>query len=339
MMKSSIVEKVATPFKLGRAVLEGSGIEGAFDSHGVDVPFVFRHNDRFYMTYIGFDGIGYQTALAVSDNLLDWEHLDVILKREETTHWDHVGAAGTWILKQTDGLYDLPTLRKYNNRYWMMYHSYPSTGYEAGAAEIGLAWCEDEQLLEWHKLERPIFSWKDGAEWERGGLYKSSLVEHEGKFYMFYNAKDVTSGKWSEQTGVAISEDLLHWERVPYNPVIPVSVGRWDGKFVSDPAIYKDGELWLIFYFGYNGIHAQEGLAVSRDLITWEKHDEPIIPYGPQGSLDATHAHKASVVYHIGILYHFYCAVRPSQEGDTTSHLSNEYRTITVATSATVCAS
>ena len=30
---------------------------------------------------------------------------------------------------------------------------------------------EDEQLVKWNRLPDPVCSWKEGAEWERGGLY------------------------------------------------------------------------------------------------------------------------------------------------------------------------
>ena len=67
------IEHLITPYKYGRPVLTGSGVEGTFDSRAVDCPTVFRHNGKYYMMYIGFDGTGYQTALATSDNLTDWK--------------------------------------------------------------------------------------------------------------------------------------------------------------------------------------------------------------------------------------------------------------------------
>ena len=173
------IERYFTPYKYGKPVLTGSGIDGAFDSHAVDCPFVFSHNNKFYMMFVGFDGKGYQTGLAVSSDLIHWEKLGVILKREEHNGWDKTGAAGTWILKSTNNLYDLPTIKKVDGKYWMVYHSYPEEGYEEGSAQIGLAWTTDENLLEWHRLPEPIYSWKDGDEWEKGGLYKACLIEHE----------------------------------------------------------------------------------------------------------------------------------------------------------------
>lgn len=71
-----------TPYKYGRLVLSGSNVAGEFDSKMVDCPFVFHHDGRFYQTYIGYDGTGYQTGLAVSDDLTTWKKLGCIFKRD-----------------------------------------------------------------------------------------------------------------------------------------------------------------------------------------------------------------------------------------------------------------
>lgn len=335
-MKNSApeIQKYLTPYKYPEPVLVGSGVEGAYDACAVDVPFVFRHNDKFYMMHVGHDGKGYQTALAVSDDLLHWTHKGVILERlpEDSDRWDKVGAAGTWIIKESDNFEDVPTLKKIDGKYWMVYHSYPQTGYEAGPAEIGLAWCEDEELMEWHRLDKPVYSYKDGDDWEKGGLYKACIVEFDGTYYMFYNAKD-TQKRWIEQTGMAKSKDLLHWERCKENPVVPITPDAWCSRFLSDPYILKDGDTYLNFFFGYDGKvykHAQDGLALSKDLVHWNKVEEPIIPSGAEGEIDEGHAHKASIVNYNGTLYHFYCATRPWKEGDATK-IFNEFRTIAVA--------
>ena len=152
---------------------------------------------------------------------------------------------------------------------------------------------------------------------------------------MFYNAKDKEE-RWTEQTGVATSKDLLHWERYEGNPVMKVNRESWDERFVSDPYIVKDGDIWVNFYFGYGKIyedghsHAQEGLALSADLLHWEKVREPILSFGPEGTYYSGHVHKASIVKKDDTLYHFYCATCPWKEGDPTSAYG-EYRTICIA--------
>jgi len=321
-----------TPYKYGKPVLVGSGVQGAFDYHAVDCPFVFQHQDRFYMMYVGFDGVGYQTALATSDDLLNWEHLSTILRRDDRARWDSRNVAGTWILREND-MHAAPVLKKWNGKYWLAYHSYPGDGYEEGSAKIGLAWTEDESLLTWNRFEEPILIPEDGADWEHGGLYKECLVEHEGTFYLFYNAKNQNHSRWIEQTGLAISTDLNHWKRHEQNPVIRVTPDAWDSGFVSDPCVLRNGNQWAMFFFGYDYKKAQEGIALSDDLLQWEKYPKPIVTVGEEGELDAIFAHKPSVVSHNGILYHYYTASRRPEDGDRTCNIFPEFRTIAVATS------
>ncbi len=329
--EDSMVAPYLTPYKYGKPVLSGSGVKGAFDEQAVDIPFVFYHNAQFYMLYTGYDGKGYQSALAVSDDLLHWKHKGVILARGSEERWDKVGAAATWIIKESNEFKALPTLKKVDGKYWLVYHSYPEIGYEAGPAEIGLAWCEDEDLLTWHRLEQPVFSWKDGEEWEAGGLYKACIFKEKDTWYLFYNAKNKEE-RWIEQTGMATSKDLFHWERCKQNPVLRVGNDTWDGRFLSDPYIVKHDNQWVNFYFGYDYGHAQEGLAFSKDLVNWEKVNDPIITSGAIGEIDERHAHKASIVYYQDTLYHFYCSVRPYRFGDSTKAY-DEFRCITVAAS------
>jgi len=328
------LEKYLTQYKFGKPVLTGSGIEGTFDAMAVDCPFVFWHKNRFYMMYVGFDGIGYQTGLAASDDLIKWEKLGVILKRDDNAGWDRIGAAGTWILKATNNIYDMPLLKKINGKYWMAYHSYPETGYEQGAAKLGLAWTDDENSLKWHRLPEPIYTWEDGDDWEKGGLYKACIIEHENIYYMFYNAKNNDKRSWLEQIGVAKSVDMLKWERYGNNPILKVSEkGGWDSRFCADPYIVKDKDKWIMFYYGYGHKNAQDGLAVSGDLLNWDKLPEPILRSGAIGEIDAIHAHKPSVLYCDDKLYHSYCAVRKYKEGDIAQNLWNEFRCITFAVS------
>jgi predicted GH43/DUF377 family glycosyl hydrolase len=330
------IEKYLTPYKLDRPVITGINENVRFDKLGVDVPFVFFHNEKFYMMYVGFDGKGYQTGLAVSDDLIHWERIGIILGRDANVGWDKTGAAGTWIIKENDEIEQLPKLKKIDGRYWLVYHAYPGEGYEVGAGRIGLAWCENENLLEWHRLEKPILVPEEGEEWEKGGLYKACIIEQEGLFYMFYNAKNITEGSWIEQIGIAFSKDLIRWKRYKNNPIIKVEERKWDCKFCSDPYVVKDREKWVMFYYGFDGKHAQNGIAFSEDLLNWVKYPEPVLRYGEDGEIDEIHAHKPAVVYYNGILYHFYCAVRNYREGDPTKNISNEFRCISVATSVPI---
>ena len=190
-----------TPYKYNKLVLEGSKVPGSFDEKAVDCPFVFRHDNRFYLSYVGFDGTGYQTGLASSDDLVSWEREGIMLARDLADPVTRYNVAAASILRENE-LYSPGRLIKVGGRYVCAWHAYPSAGYEQGAAVIGLAYSTD--LKTWHR-EAPILHAQDGAEWERGGLYKPYLVKHGHTFYLFYNAKTAEK-RWHEQTGVATSQ-------------------------------------------------------------------------------------------------------------------------------------
>ena len=317
-----------TPHKYGKLVLEASKDPAAFDSRAVDCPFVFHHDGRFYMAYIGYDGTGYQTGLASSNNLTHWEKLGCILRRDPNSPVIRYNVAMNWIVRENT-LRSVGKLKKVRGRFLGVYHAYPKPGYEEGPAVIGLCWSDD--LLHW-ELGDICLRPEDGADWERGGLYKPCLLEHQCVFYLFYNAKTpnlprAQGGGWREQTGVATSTDLKRWKRYEGNPIIPNGpAGSPDERFASDPCVLLDGRNWVMFYYGLDARgKARDLLAVGEDPFHPKKVDRILIDVGPPGTVDSTYAHKPSVVYSDDALYHFYCAV--------SGRHPNEVRGISVASS------
>jgi predicted GH43/DUF377 family glycosyl hydrolase len=253
-------EPYRTPYKYGKLVLEASAEANVFDSRSVDCPFVFRHDGRFYMTYVGWDGTGYQTGLASSSNLTSWRKEGCILRRDPSSPVTRYNIAMNWIMRGTE-IRSAGDLKKVRGRFLGVYHAYPNAGYEQGAAVIGLCWSRD--LMHW-EIDPPFLHPEDGADWERGGLYKPCLVEQRGTFYLFYNAKTQGRG-WREQAGVATSTDLKNWRRYEGNPIISSGgPGSWDERFASDPCVFQDGKRWVFFYYSL------DAKGKARDLLAPE---------------------------------------------------------------------
>lgn len=305
--RSAEPHSLLSPYKLDRLVLGPSHEENAYDSKSVDCPFVFRNGNLWYMTFVAFDGIGYQTGLASSEDLLRWKKVGCILRRDASNPVLKYNVAMNWILREND-LASQGRIQRVQGSYVGAYHAYPSQGYESGAAVIGLAHSKDG--LVWTPGEI-ILRPEDGAAWERGGLYKPCLLRDGDMFYLFYNAKDHTTGPWHEQTGVAMSRDLKTWVRYDGNPILRNGpAGSYDAHFASDPCVLKNGREWAFFYFGLDdkGV-ARDLVASGPDLFHATKQEAPVVDVGAPESVDGIYAHKPSVVMHNGDLYHFYCAV------------------------------
>jgi predicted GH43/DUF377 family glycosyl hydrolase len=336
-----------TPYKYPELVLKATGNKLDFDGLSVDDPIVFRANGRFYMLYIGYDGTGYQTGLASSSDLLHWKREALVGPRDSTSKYTKYNLAISSILRDKN-LHGTGEAIKVNGLYLAAWNAYPSAGYEEGAAVIGLATSSD--LLHW-KLTDPIFYPADGAPWEHGGLYRPDLLLNNGTYYLYYNAKTDTlpkseGGGWHEQTGVATSTDLKKWTRYPGNPILrngprgsatypvtnplhdqsPAAPDARDSRFASNPYVVRNGRQFAMFYFGFGYERpgrACEMLALGDDPFHFTKVSEVLIDTGAPGSIDETFAHKPSVIYHDGTLYHFYCAV--------SGKYPNEVRGIAVA--------
>jgi hypothetical protein len=301
-----------TPYKHEKLVLGPSSDSAAFDSKSVDDPFVFYHEGTFKMLYIGFDGTGYQTGLARSQDLVNWQRVACVAKRDPNSRYTRYNIALSCIVRENE-LTSAGKLKKIRGRYLGAWNAYPSAGLEEGAAVIGLAWSDD--LLHW-ELTEPVLFPADGAPWEHGGLYRPNLIEEDGTFYLYYNAKTdpnphAKDGAWREQTGVATSRDLKHWTRYAGNPILRNGpAGAPDSHFASNPFVLRDGKLWGMYYFGLDDKgRAQELLALGHDPYHFAKVNEVMINVGKPGTVDETYAHKPSAISHDGKLYHFYCAV------------------------------
>ena len=304
----AVYEEVKTPYKVG-IVLQPE------DGEMLDNPCVFRHGGKWRMFYIRYDGTGYETCLAESDDLLHWTKRGPVLPR---------GEAGAWDAAQADGwptLFDTrwggsAEISRWSGRYWMMYLGGNRTGYETDPLSTGVAFASDP-LGPWTRCrENPVLSPSDpdARPFERKTIYRHFTVvdparAHGGRFVSFYNAKQ--EGVWRETIGMAVSDDLRHWRRLGKGPV--VSHGADDRFAISgDPMIQRIGDIWVMFHFGVGWgsgeKNAFDTFACSRDLVRWRPWTgAPLV--APSEPWDREHAHKPWVIRHDGVTYHFYCAV------------------------------
>lgn len=317
-----IYEEVKTPYKYG-VVIEP-------DSAGmmVDCPSVFRHSDHWFMTYVQFDGRGYETWLAESDDLLEWKKLGKLLSFAESG-WDKDQRGGYPALQDPtwDGSY---ALSKHDGQYRMSYIGSATPGYEGRPISIGMAGTDGNPSTAhlWETQDKPILAFddKDVKPWEERSPYKSIAYQTDflgHPFVLFYNAaQQVARGDVREKIGIAYSDDMKRWQRYEGNPVFEHDT---KGTITGDAQLARMGDLWVMFFYTAHNPLAKHvtynSFAVSRDLINWtEWKGEPLIY--PSESYDARYAHKPFVVKHDGVVYHFYCAVDKQR-----------HRTIALATS------
>ena len=311
-----IYEQVKTPYKYGLVMVPGD------NSKKADCPTIFRKGNKWFMSYLIFNGRGYETWLANSDDLLHWATMGRIMSFSDTTDWDNNQKAGYIALidNKWGGSYKI---QKYQGKYWMSYFGGHERGYEKGSLAIGIAYTNQDPATahEWKRLDHPVLSTADSSVswWDNHVQYKETVIWDKGKltghpFIMYYNANgdSLDKKRGAERIGMATSDDMLHWTRYGKDPVLNHGPG-----IIGDPDIQKIGNVYVMFYFGAFWKTGPGGVfnrfACSYDLVHWtdwtgEKLIQASAPF------DNEFAHKSCVIYWKGVVYHFYCAVDKSQQ-------------------------
>ncbi len=150
-------------------------------------------------------------------------------------------------------------------------------------ASIGHAVSDD--LRNWRYLgtalsasERP--AWDDLATWTG-----SVIQRHDGRWMMFYTGISRAERGHVQRIGAALSDDLLHWERMGMEPIVvadPASyatIDRFDcaDEACRDPYVFPDpdGDGWHMYFTasGHRSDPLENGVighAWSPDLESWE---------------------------------------------------------------------
>ena len=137
---------------------------------------------------------------------------------------------------------------------------------------------------------RQVQDWADptGIGWTADSIYNPSVMERDGKLYLFYRASPRKESV-SSRIGVAVLDPETGWQDSPANPAIYPTM---DNEILGceDPKVYQANGRYYMFYNGIWTIGPDEAetgqepdayplgavgcdinVAVSDDLIHWEK--------------------------------------------------------------------
>jgi predicted GH43/DUF377 family glycosyl hydrolase len=140
-----------------------------------------------------------------------------------------------------------------------------------------------------HFTVRPDPVLSPEAEYERnGGVEDPRLLKIDGTYYLTYTGYD----EHAAQLCLAISKDLIHWERK--GVILPAYKGTWNEQWTKSGAIVpkKIAGKWWMYYLGTRkDADGKErdymGLAESNDLLHWrDATKEPVLPRRP-GAFDS----------------------------------------------------
>jgi predicted GH43/DUF377 family glycosyl hydrolase len=208
------------------------------------------------------------------------------------------------VLSGTSGAWDSQSVRqnglfKRDDIYYLYYAGEPAPGEHW---QIGLATSHD--MLHWEKYAgNPILPRGRGGSWDCFFTMYGKVIEKDGLYYMVYMGADGTINSYNMQLGLAISDDLYHWEKYQANPILRKGErGEWDSRGVWDHSLLFYQSHYYLSFGGNDVIDGQGsiGIATSEDLVHWQKYaGNPVV----SGRLECTELFKYCGQAHMLFVY------------------------------------
>jgi predicted GH43/DUF377 family glycosyl hydrolase len=118
----------------------------------------------------------------------------------------------------------------------------------------------------------------DTVRWQKADVFNPASIVRDNKIYLLYRSEDnplaILGGRTS-RIGLAYSDDGIHFTKYPVPVLYPDSSEFLEYDYpggCEDPRIIQtEDSLYVMAYTSWNYKVARLSIAVSRDLIHWEK--------------------------------------------------------------------
>jgi beta-fructofuranosidase len=149
-------------------------------------------------------------------------------------------------------------------------------------ATIGHAVSSDAR--EWHVLPDAIRPGAEGS-WDDLATWTGSAIGHQGRWYMLYTGVKRAEQGLVQRIGLAVSDDLISWEKHAGNPVLEadprwyemLDQQRWRDQSWRDPWLFRcsEDDLFHVLVTARSPFGSPDGAGVlgharSADLVDWE---------------------------------------------------------------------
>jgi predicted GH43/DUF377 family glycosyl hydrolase len=181
----------------------------------VEDMMIVKHDGKYHMFA---EGLNDRAHMLVSNNGIDWTprgKLDIRLKD------------GTPI---PDGPFGTPTVWREQDRWHLFYER----------NDLGIWLATSTDLKVWKNVQDEPVMKPGPGEYDKDMIAMNQIIKHKGRYYAYYHgsAKTGPNAKfWS--TNIATSTDLIHWEKYPGNPLLPIRANKSSGIVVHDGERYR----------------------------------------------------------------------------------------------------
>ena len=222
---------------------------GNWDSVDALNPSVIAHQGQLWNYYSGFDGKGWHTGLAISQDGFSWQRMGKVLSAES----GYIAANGAAIVQGSEIFY------------------YYQTG---DTARIALARSMDGRNF---RRESLVLDLGPYGSWDERGVADPYVIRQNNRLYLYYTGMDRAR---RQRLGVAVSDDGTVWYKLRDNPILELGeYGTPDARGLGEPAVWSGyGSYWMLYTGRDRGERRRLLLARSSDGVQWQK--QPLVIAG-----------------------------------------------------------
>ncbi|MFC1726331.1 family 43 glycosylhydrolase, partial [candidate division KSB1 bacterium] len=198
------------------------------------------------------------------------------------------------------------TLFKKDNQYYLYYTSGildPALvdvyyfGFRMKDNEKSIKLAVSDDLKNWD-LKGDVFKVPDNS-WDSRVVWSPHVFENNGQYYIFYTGG---SRQITQKIGMAVSSDLINWERNESPVFSPDTSWAYytEGSWADcrAPMVIKEGNNFIMYYTARKkDFNFVIGCAVSDDLTNWE--DRGPVLEGARVPLESPFVVKIGDIYHM----------------------------------------
>jgi predicted GH43/DUF377 family glycosyl hydrolase len=141
--------------------------------------------------------------------------------------------------------------------------------------------------------------------WDFTDVLNPDVIRWKGKYWNYYSGYN--GEIWS--TGLATSDNGIHWMKYEMNPILTPSKKGWDSYYIAanGSSIVHENEIYMFYQGANNSLLSAIGFATSKDGYMFQKHPKPILSPSPTiGSWDEKAVSDPFVIKHKNQFYLYY---------------------------------
>lgn len=195
--------------------------------------------------------------------------------------------------------FHFPDIVYHDGRYMAYYITYRTT---TGKGGVGLAVSDDG--MNWTDGGCVI---QPGEDYDCNGTYFAGVwVDDDGTFYLAYECKGGADTEYGtlENVALAVSDNGVDWTKKGIILYADHNVW-WQKANVGTPELYKVGDMWYLFFHGFDYTDCRVGVAYGKSLYDLTVVSEPILTTQDNALWSGTIGRR-DVIYCNGYYYMVY---------------------------------